>query len=193
MNYIGNLLSGARADFEVTTVDSTGATTAATSFSVCVRKLSATTVAAGVLATNGVMLTTSGGQYHVTVFTGSDSTFFATGNDYHVFVGFGIVSGVAIHGYSIGHFSIQNRGLMATERDAIADAIILRDIATGSSASTTRSVQAALRMIANRSAITGINNPYTLTFYAENDTSAFQTAAVTFSANTFGISDANPT
>lgn len=114
-NWIGDFDTGSRVDFEFCTVDSTGLPTALTSGSCCVRKVTAGTPAAGSLAPLGVAaITTSGGLNHLTVFTGSDSVFFAAGADYHAFIGYGTVSGVSVVGYALGHFSIRNRRDFAT-------------------------------------------------------------------------------
>ena len=109
-NWIGDFNTSARIDIDFTTVNTSGVTTAITGGSCCVRKVTNNTGTAGTLAGVGVAaLTTSGGLNHLTIFTGSDTTFFASGADYHAYIGYGLVSGNDLVGYSLGQFSILNR------------------------------------------------------------------------------------
>ncbi len=95
----------------------------------------------------------------------------------------------AIDAAAIAANAIASSELAQTAADKIADSILLRDLATGASA-TTRNVANALKAIRNKNAITGINNPYTLTVYEADDATPAYTAQLTFSANTFGVSTA---
>jgi hypothetical protein len=76
--------------------------------------------------------------------------------------------------------------LSSTERNAISDALLARNIAGGSS--TGRLVKDALRALRNKSAIVGT----TLTVYAEDDTTAAWTAAVSSSATADPVTGIDP-
>lgn len=244
-NYIGDHDTSSRIDFDYTFTDTTGLATALTSGSACVRRLDSGTAAAGQVAqVGGPVITSSGALNHFTIFTGSETTFFASGKDYHVFMAAGTVSGVSVASYPIGHFSLRNRAALypttagrtlvvdsngrvdlalwlgsapnaliagrvdantqviaagaisssqvaASANNAIADAVLNRDLATGASV-TTRNVQNALRVLRNKTDISGSSNPYTFTCFAEDDSTTAWTASLTFSANTFGVSTLDP-
>lgn len=76
--------------------------------------------------------------------------------------------------------------LSSTERNAISDALLARNIAGGSS--TGRLVKDALRALRNKSAIVGT----TLTVYAEDDTTAAWTATVSSSATADPVTGIDP-
>lgn len=88
----------------VISIDSTGAPTAITSGSAAVRRSGQNT-----LAPAGVVVTTSGAQYFVAVFTGSATAYFVASADYDVFWGNGAVGAISIIGYPIASFSLRNR------------------------------------------------------------------------------------
>lgn len=78
--------------------------------------------------------------------------------------------------------------LTAGERTSVADAFLLRPLGSGGSSAESRTVENALRAMRNRWAISG----GTLTVYAENDSTAAWTAAVTTTAGN-PVSELNPT
>jgi hypothetical protein len=96
----------------------------------------------------------------------------------------------AIDSAAIAVDDIGSSELAASAANEIADATLARNVAGGSS--TGRTVSEAVQMIRNKVAITGSNNPYTVTFYAEDDATPLTTAQLTFSGNTFGISTMDP-
>lgn len=73
----------------------------------------------------------------------------------------------------------------------IADAILARDIGSGSNAGSSeeRTVRSALRVLRNKSTISG----GTLTVYAENDSTSMWTAAMTGTAGADPITAMDPT
>jgi len=104
--YLGDFASGSRIMLSLLTTDTTGAPTAVSSGSACVRKLNGDTT----LAFSGVgAITTSGGLSTLSVFTASAAAFFVTGMEYECFLGAGTVGGTSAIGYPYGTFSIQNR------------------------------------------------------------------------------------
>lgn len=110
MSWYGDCDVNARIDFLFTSIDATGLPTAITTGSACVRRAGQNT-----LAHAGVVMTTSGAQNFITVFTGSASSYFINGANYDVFWGNGTVGSISIVGYPIGSFSIRNRsGLQPT-------------------------------------------------------------------------------
>ena len=106
MAYYGDRTAGDRVDFDVTFVDTFGVPTAVTSGSAFCRRLSTNTKAPA-----GVLFTSSGGLVLVTVFTASSASFYATADDYSVVMGTGTVAGLSVVDYTLGQFSIQNRGV----------------------------------------------------------------------------------
>ena len=111
-NYIGDFATGSRIDLDFTTVDSTGAPTALTSGSACVRQIGVSTGLSTVAPVGVAAITTSGGLNHITIFTGSSSTYYVVGTDYHIYLGNGTVSSVSAIGYAVGHFSLRNRAYL---------------------------------------------------------------------------------
>lgn len=87
--------------------------------------------------------------------------------------------------------NVTTAALGATERTAIADALLARDIGSGSNAGSSqeRTVRSALRFLRNKWVISGT----TLTVNAEDDTTAMWTATVTATPGANPITANDPT
>ena len=105
MYNVGDFDTSSIVDLQWTTVDADGTPTAVTSGSAVCRNMRT-----GSLAPQGVSaITTSGGMATITIFTGSNTTFFAAANDFSVYYGAGLITTTSVIGYIVGRFSIRNR------------------------------------------------------------------------------------
>lgn len=107
--------------------------------------------------TTGITITTDFdniiGLNHVQIDL-SQSASYSAGSDYDAVLTAGTVSGISVIGYIPFNFSIENRNtnLSTTERNAVADAFLNRDMSLGtdSGSSTVRTVRQALRFLRNK-------------------------------------------
>jgi hypothetical protein len=95
-------------------------------------------------------------------------------------------------GYSIGTNGLDSGGITAAAKNAIADSILDRNMATGTDSGTdstaVRTVRQALRILRNKASVAG----GTLTVTKEDDTTASWTAAITTTAGN-PVSAVDPT
>jgi len=201
MAYLGDFAAAAVFDFKFTTRRfSTGAPFALASGAISVYKDNSTTQ-----TTTGVTLTadfdTVTGLNNVRIDT-SDA-FYAAGSNFQVVITTGTVDSVSVVGEVVAQFSIAARpvqGLAANVITAaataadfgseVADAVLNRDMATGtdSGSTTVRTVRQALRVLRNKAAVSA----GTLTVYKEDDSTSSWTAAVTTDASASPITAVDP-
>src|SRR5689334_5566959 len=148
--YIGDFNPGDVFSTKFTTVTSSGAPdTFTTSPAISIYKDNGTPP-----ITTGVTLNTNfnsvTGLNNLTIDTSTSAGFYASGHDFMAVVSAGTAGGVGISGYVVAEFSIQHRSgaIYATTENAIADAILGRNIAGGSS--TGRTVSQALYVLRNK-------------------------------------------
>lgn len=167
MNYIGDFTLGATIDLKFTTRNfTTGApfTLAGTPVVSAYPDNSTTELTAGITLT--VDFDARTGLNHLRV-VASGANGYVSGSNYQLVITAGTVNGVSVVGEVIAHFSIDNAVLPATERIAIADTLLDRNMATGvdSGTASIRTVRQALRRLRNLWLISGL----TLTVMKEDD------------------------
>jgi len=208
MSYHGDYRAGDTVDFKFSTVNTSAAPTTLSGATLSAYKSNSTTQ-----TTTGVGVTVDfdglTGLNHVRVTTASDGTFFADGNDFDIVITAGTVGGVSVVGMVVGSFSLANRSINAIktktdllpgspaavgsamtltsgERDSVADALLDRNMATGTD-SGGRTVRNALRFLRNRFRISGA----ALTVYKEDDATTAWTSTVTTTAGN-PVSESDP-
>jgi len=185
MNY-GDVATGVTVRFTFTTQAATGASVAPSSaFEAADLKLYKNDTATPRSSANGITMTSPfnsiTGLHHVAIdlSDNTDAGFYAAGSDYTAVLSPDeTVDGLTVVAV-VGMFSIENRpvALTSAERNSVADALLNRNLATGtdSGSATVRTVRQALRFLRNKWSITG----GTMTVTTENDATASWTAAVT--------------
>lgn len=117
--YLGDFRPGDPIEFKFTTRDGGVPFTLAGSPVVSIYKANSTAQ-----STAGVTLTVDfdsiSGLNHIHLTTSSDSTFYASGNDYQAVITAGTVNGYSVVGEVVKEFSIDNRGFVKCSRQAVA-------------------------------------------------------------------------
>lgn len=189
MNYIGDFPLGATFDLKFTTrTFSTGAPGTMSSGAVAAYvDNSATEITAGITLTADFDSRT--GLNHLRV-VASGGNGFASGSNYQLVLTAGTVGGVSVVGEVIAHFSIDNAVLPSTERTAIADALLDRNMATGtdSGSASVRTVRQALRFLRNLWLISGT----TLSVKKEDDATESWNAQITSTPGASPITGSDP-
>jgi len=155
MSYVGDIETNQVLNFKVTTVNTSGVPTAFTGAPILAayKGNSTTETILGITITTDFDSIT--GYHNVLVDTTQNTAFYAALSDISISVLAGTISGASVRGYELGSFSIENRSAMisnATERNAIADALLDRDMSTGtdSGSTTVRTPRQALRFLRNK-------------------------------------------
>lgn len=128
--YYGDFDTSSRIDMSGCSVSIDGTPTAITTGSAVCRKVGGTAVGQFIAPAGVSSVTTSGGYFFVTVFTGSATNFFTASNDYDVYFGNGVISTTSVIGYKIGQFSLRNRAALypaTAGRTLVVDAAGLAD------------------------------------------------------------------
>jgi len=194
MSYVGDIETNQVLNFKVTTVSTTGVPTAFTGAPILAayKDNSTTETILGITITTDFDSIT--GYHNVLVDTSQNTAFYASGSDISISVLAGTISAASIRGYELGSFSIENRSAMVsnvTERNAIADAVLDRNMATGtdSGSTTVRTVRQALRFLRNKWTLTS----GTLSVKKEDDSTESWDATVGTTASGTPIISVDPT
>lgn len=162
MSYIGDFNPSDVFSTKFTTVTSSGTPdTFTTSPAVVIYKDNITTP-----VTTGVTLNTNfnsvTGLNNLTIDTSTSAGFYASGHDFMAVISAGTAGGVSIAGYVVAEFSIQHRSgvLSVTTQNAIADVILGRNIAGGSSGG--RTVSQALYPLRNKWTVNTASGVYSV-------------------------------
>lgn len=190
--YVGDIRINQVVNYKFTTVNSGGVATAFVGAPVVAAYKSNSTTQ----TTNGITVTTEfdglNGLHNILVDTSQDPTFYATASDIEIVILAGTVSGNSLTGYVPMAFSIENRTgfLNSSERNAIADAWLDRDMSLGidSGSSVLRTPRQAMRFLRNKWTI--LNN--SLSVKKEDDSTESWTAAVGTTTNADGVSSLDP-
>jgi hypothetical protein len=198
MSYVGDIKPNQVINKKFTTVSSSGAPTSFTGLPILAaykdssltETLLGITVTINFDAVAGVSLT---GLNHILIDTSQNPSFYSTGSDIDVIVLAGTVSSISLSGYNPLSFSIENRGIgymVSTERNAIADAFLNRDMSTGtdSGSTTVRTVRQALRFLRNKWTLTS----GTLSIKKEDDSTESWSATVGTTLSSDGIISLDP-
>lgn len=113
---------------------------------------------------------------------------YSTAKDYHLVITTGTVGGVSVVGEVVGRFTLSRASaVQAAERNAVADAVLNRDMSAVSDTNA-RSPINALRFLRNKWSISGT----TLTVTKEDDSTSAWTATVTADATANPITGNDP-
>lgn len=176
--YLGNFLLNSVIDFKFTSRQfSTGTpfTLASSTISVYVANSTIQTTAGVTLTTNFDSIV---GLNHVRI-EATSTNGYITGTNYMTVITAGTVDSVSVIGEVLRDFSIEHRvvsSVTSTAQNAMADSLILRNIATGGSGGA-RTVQSALRRLRNK-----VEASATGTVYQEDDTTPAWEAVLTTAA-----------
>lgn len=192
--YLGDFAAGAVFDLKFTTRRfTTGVPFALSSGAISVYKNNDVSQ-----STSGVTLSADfdgvTGLNNVRIDLSSDGTFYAAGSNFQVVITTGTVDSVSVVGEVVAQFSIANRPLQSIGANVvtaaslasdagneIADAVLNRDMSTGtdSGSTTVRTPRQALRFLRNKWSISGT----TLTVTKEDDSTASWSSEVTTSGS----------
>lgn len=192
MSYVGDIRTNQVLKKKFTTVNTSGVPTSFTGTPILAayKNDSVLQTLTGITVTvdfDGIV-----GLHNVVVDLSQDTSFYAAATDVDLVILAGTVSASSLSGYNPISFSIENRTSIqnATERNAIADAFLDRDMSTGtdSGSGTVRTPRQALRFLRNKwTIISGA-----LSVKKENDSTESWSATVGTTTNTDGITSLDP-
>ena len=177
MSYVGDFNTSDVINQKFTTVDTTGVATGMCNSPILVayKDDSATETILGITTT--VNFDSITGYHNVLVDLSQNPSFYSTGSDFNIAILAGTISGTtSLRGYELFSFSVENRPLPSSERNAIADAFLDRNMATGtdSGSTTVRTPRQAFRFLRNKwTILTG-----TLSVKKEDDSTESWSATV---------------
>ncbi len=193
MSYVGDVLINSVVNEKFSTASaSAGATSFGGTPIFTVYKDNSTTE-----SSSGITVTTDFdsvlGLHNALIDTSQNTSFYSAGSNFALVILAGTVSGISVRGETPVSFSIENRSNMkanTTERNAIADAFLNRDMATGtdSGSTTVRTVRQALRFLRNKWTLTS----GTLSVKKEDDSTESWSATVGTTASGTPIISVDP-
>lgn len=192
MSYVGDIKTNQVINKKFTTVNTSGVPTSFTGTPIIAAYKSNSTTQ----TLTGITLTTDfdgiSGLHNVLVDLSQDGSFYASGTDIDIIILAGTISSSSLSGYNPLSFSIENRYSLhtSTERNAIADALLDRNMATGTDngSSTVRTPRQALRFLRNK---WGLTNS-TLSVKKEDDSTESWSASVDTNSSASPIIGVDP-
>ena len=177
MSYVSDYIIDSVIHKKFTTVDTTGV-----AVGLCISPIlgiykNSTTSKTIVGITTIVSFDSITGLNHVQIDLSQNTSFFSAGSDFQAVILAGTLTSLtSVNGYELFDFSVENRPLPSSERNAIADAFLDRNMATGtdSGSTTVRTPRQAFRFLRNKwTILTG-----TLSVKKEDDSTESWSATV---------------